>query len=111
MNKSSRAYPRLTPLVAAGLAGVLMLIAACASAPPAPDSALDAAKVAITNAEKAEAGQFAAAKLRRGAPKLACAAMPCEKKAWSWPNGSHRNAGAGRTRLREDGSGESRGSK
>ena len=73
MNKSSRANPRLPPLVAAGLAGLLMLIAACASAPPAPDSALDAAKVAISNAEKAEAGQFAAAELGEARTKLALA--------------------------------------
>ncbi len=73
MNKSSRATPRLPPLVAAGLVGLLMLIAACASAPPAPDSALDAAKVAISNAEKAEAGQFAAAELGEARDKLALA--------------------------------------
>ena len=73
MNKSYRATPRQPTLVAAGLACLLMLIAACASAPPAPDSALDAAKVAITNAEKAEAGQFAAAELGEARTKLALA--------------------------------------
>lgn len=73
MNKSSRANPGLPPLVAAGMVGLLMLIAACASTPPMPDSALDAAKVAISNAEKAEAGQFAAAELGEARGKLALA--------------------------------------
>src|SRR5688572_20440093 len=71
MNKSSRANPRLPPLIAAGLAGLLMLVAACASTPPVPDSALDAARVAISNAEKAEAGQFAGAELGEAREKLA----------------------------------------
>ena len=53
--------------------GMLMLFAAFASAPPAPDSALDAAKVAILNAEKAEAGQFAGAELGEAREKLAMA--------------------------------------
>jgi hypothetical protein len=73
MNKTFRANPRLRPYVAAGLMGVLMLLAACASTPPAPDSALDAAKVAISNAEKADAGQFAGAELGEAREKLAMA--------------------------------------
>ena len=73
MNTTSRVKPRLRPLIAAGLVGVLMLLAACASTPPAPDSALDAAKVAISNAEKADAGQFAGAELGEAREKLASA--------------------------------------
>jgi len=73
MNTTSRVKPRLRPLIAAGLVGVLMLLAACASMPPAPDSALDAAKVAISNAEKADAGQFAGAELGEAREKLASA--------------------------------------
>ena len=73
MNNTSRVNPRLRPLIAAGLMGVLMLLGACASMPPAPDSALDAAKVAISNAEKADAGQFAGAELGEAREKLASA--------------------------------------
>lgn len=73
MNTPSLAIPGLRPLVVAGLAGMFMLLAACASAPIAPDSALDAAKVAISNAEKAEAGQFASAELGEARDKLASA--------------------------------------
>ena len=73
MNNTSRVSPRLRPLIAAGLMGVLMLLGACASMPPAPDSALDAAKVAISNAEKADAGQFAGAELGEAREKLASA--------------------------------------
>ena len=63
--------PRL--LMTAGLAGILMLVGGCASTPPAPESALDAARVAISNAEKAEAGQFAGAELGEARQKLAMA--------------------------------------
>ena len=73
MNSTPRTITGLRPLVAAGLAGILMLVSACASAPPAPDSALDAAKVAISNADKADAGQYAGAELREAREKLASA--------------------------------------
>lgn len=55
------------------VAGLLMLVSACASAPPAPDSALDAAKVAISNAEKADASHYAGAELAEARQKLASA--------------------------------------
>lgn len=61
------------PLMTAGIACILMLVGACASTPPAPESALDAARVAISNAEKAEAGQFAGAELGEARQKLAVA--------------------------------------
>jgi uncharacterized membrane protein YeaQ/YmgE (transglycosylase-associated protein family) len=73
MNSTPREIPGLRPLVAAGLTGMFMFFAACASTPEAPDSALDAAKVAISNAEKAEAGQFASAELGEARDKLASA--------------------------------------
>lgn len=73
MNKSSRASPGRRPLVAAGLLGALMLVAACASTPPAPDSAIDAAKVAISNAEKADASHYAGTELSEARQKLTMA--------------------------------------
>jgi hypothetical protein len=60
-------------LITAGLAAILMLAGACASTPPAPESALDAARVAISNAEKADAGRFAGAELGEARDKLALA--------------------------------------
>jgi hypothetical protein len=73
MNKSSHVARFQRPLVGAVLAGVLVAIGACASAPPAPESALDAAKVAITNAEKADANRYAGAELGEAREKLALA--------------------------------------
>ena len=72
MNLSSRiAYlPRLrAPLIVAGV----LLLGACASTPPAPTSSLDAAKVAISNAERADAGHFAAGELTEARTRLASA--------------------------------------
>lgn len=71
MNPSSRPGPRFAALVVAIAAG--MLITACASSPPAPASALDAAKVAISNAEKADASRYAGAELGEARQKLASA--------------------------------------
>jgi hypothetical protein len=71
---TSRTHPSLFPFAAAALlVGLLMLVAGCASAPPAPDSALDAAKVAISNAEKADASHYAGAELGEARQKLALA--------------------------------------
>jgi hypothetical protein len=70
MNKSSQVTRFQRPLVGAVLAGVLVALGACASAPPAPESALDAAKVAITNAEKADANRYAGAELGEAREKL-----------------------------------------
>lgn len=63
--------PRL--LLAAGVIGILMLVGACASAPLVPDSALDGAKVAISNADKAGAGQYANADLAEARARLVLA--------------------------------------
>jgi len=57
---------------AAGLAGALM-IAACASTPPAPTGQLQAAQLAISNAERTEAGRYAAGELGEARTKLAYA--------------------------------------
>jgi uncharacterized membrane protein YeaQ/YmgE (transglycosylase-associated protein family) len=46
----------LRPLVTAGLAGVMMLVGASSPAPPAPESAFDAARIAISNTGNAAAG-------------------------------------------------------
>jgi|SRR6185437_2797968 len=65
--------PRGSPQrTAAGLAGVLML-AACASSPPAPTASLQAAQQAISTAERAEAGRYAAGELGEARTKLASA--------------------------------------
>lgn len=57
---------------AVGLMGMLIL-AACASTPPAPTANLQAAQQAISNAERAEAGQYAAGELGSARTKLASA--------------------------------------
>lgn len=73
MNMTSGIGRALRPLITAGFAGILMLLGACASTPTAPDSALDGARVAISNAEKAEAGRFAGPELGEARDKLALA--------------------------------------
>ena len=62
--------PRLG--IAAGIASALTLTA-CASTPPAPTAALQAAELAISNAERAEAGQYAAVELAEARTKFASA--------------------------------------
>ena len=71
MNVISQAHRR-PRLRTAGLSGVLLL-AACASAPPAPTARLQAAQLAISNAERADAGRYAAAELSEAREKLASA--------------------------------------
>ncbi len=58
-----------------GLAGLLgsVLLAGCASTPPAPVTSLDAARTAIVSAERFEAGRFAASDLSAARQKLALA--------------------------------------
>ncbi len=58
--------------MAAGLLGVLML-AACASTPPAPTANLQAARQAISEAERADAGRYAPEALGEARAKLASA--------------------------------------
>jgi len=58
--------------IATGLTAFL-LIAGCASTPPAPTATLQAAEQAISNADRAEAGRYAAAELSEARTKLASA--------------------------------------
>jgi homoserine acetyltransferase len=51
----------------------MLMVAACASTPPAPTASLDAARQAITNAEQANAGRYAAWELSEARIKLAAA--------------------------------------
>lgn len=73
MNKLTQTYPGARALAVLSLTAVLMLASACASTPPAPVAALDAAKVAISNAERADAGHFAGPELDEARQKLALA--------------------------------------
>jgi uncharacterized protein DUF4398 len=72
MNERSLARHGVSLLTAGALIGMLML-AACASTPPAPTASLDAAKQAISNAERADAGRYAAGELNEARIKLASA--------------------------------------
>lgn len=55
---------------AAGLVAATLLLGACATAAVAPTSALDAARVAIVNAEKMDASHYAGAELDAARQKL-----------------------------------------
>jgi hypothetical protein len=56
-----------------GLAAGLLLVGACASAPPAPTESLQAARGAIETAEKADAGRYASVELSEARKRLASA--------------------------------------
>jgi hypothetical protein len=71
MNAPSQALCGSRLRAAAGFTGMLML-AACASTPP-PTASLQAAHLAISNAERAEAGRYAPAELGEARSKLASA--------------------------------------
>jgi hypothetical protein len=51
----------------------MLILTACASTPPAPTASLDAAKQAISNAERADAGRYAAGELGAARTRLASA--------------------------------------
>jgi len=68
---------RILPL-AVGIAAVLL--AACASTPPAPTESLLAARTAIATAEKADAGRYAAQDLGAAREKLTAANSAVEMK-------------------------------
>jgi hypothetical protein len=70
MRTASRYKPGRRVSAAAGLMATTLLLAACASAPVAPTSSLEAARVAIANAERSNAGSHAAAELDRARQKL-----------------------------------------
>jgi hypothetical protein len=72
MNDRSPARHGVRLLTAVALIGLLSL-AACASTPPAPTASLDAAKQAISNAERADASRYAAEELSSARTRLASA--------------------------------------
>ena len=72
MNATSQAHRGSRVRIAAGLTGVLML-AACASTPPAPTASLQAAQLAISNAERTDASRYAPGELSEARTKLASA--------------------------------------
>ncbi len=79
MNVTSQARRRSRLPTAAGLLGVLML-AACASTPPAPTASLQAARQAISEAERADAGRYAPEELGLARTKLASADSAVNEK-------------------------------
>jgi hypothetical protein len=72
MNATSQAHRVSRPLTALGFTGVLLL-AACASTPPAPTANLQAAQQAIAAAERSEAARYAPGELSEAHTKLASA--------------------------------------
>lgn len=54
-------------------AAAMVLLCSCADTPPAPTAALDAARLAISNAERADAGRYAAGELAEARIKLSSA--------------------------------------
>lgn len=71
MNATSKTYRRARLSIALGLTGALML-GGCASLPP-PTASLQAARLAISDADRAEAGRYASAELGEARTKLASA--------------------------------------
>lgn len=67
MSKIHRNYRLLT---AAALAGAMLLVAACASAPTAPPASLNEASLAIEAAERVDASHYANAELDEARQKL-----------------------------------------
>jgi hypothetical protein len=70
MSKATRYHAGRQTAKIAGVVSTLVLLGACASAPIEPVSSLDAARAAITNAEKLDANQYAAAELDVARQKL-----------------------------------------
>ena len=71
MNPRLLTRMHLRSLIAA--TGTAIVLAACASTPPAPTAALAAAQTAISNADKAEAGKYAAGQLTEARDRLSSA--------------------------------------
>jgi hypothetical protein len=72
MNVTSQA-PRVPRLPRASAFAVVLLLAACASTPPAPTASLQAAKQAISEAERADASRYAPEEIGDARNKLAFA--------------------------------------
>ena len=66
---------------AAVLVTLALILPACASAPPAPTASLGAARLAIGNAEKADAGRYASPELSEARQKLASADLAVTEKS------------------------------
>jgi hypothetical protein len=82
MNRSTRKLlPARLPL-AAGLLACL-IVGACATVPPAPTANLQAAQQAIANAERVEAGRYAAGELGEARTRLASADTAVSAKQMS----------------------------
>ena len=75
MNPGSdtRRRPRTHAAAVATAVAAALMVAACASTPPAPTSQLQAAQLAISNAERTDAGRYAAGELGEARAKLASA--------------------------------------
>lgn len=78
MNATSQARRRSLMHMAVGFTGALMLVTsasfvACASTPPAPTASLEAARLAIANAEQVDASRYAGEELGEARAKLASA--------------------------------------
>lgn len=66
-------YKRVSLLPTAALMAGLLVLAGCATTPPAPEQALQAAEIAIGNAERNRAPEFAAPELIEARAKLTAA--------------------------------------
>ena len=71
MSDTSRQQAGFRFIAGAGLAGIALLLAACATVPEAPHAALAEAKVAINTAEKDNAAHYASADLTEARQRLA----------------------------------------
>jgi hypothetical protein len=71
MNSNQRDPMRMR-LAAVGVTAAL-LIGACASTPPVPSASLQAARQAVSDADRAQAGRYAASELAEARIKLASA--------------------------------------
>jgi type IV pilus biogenesis protein CpaD/CtpE len=74
-------HSRRSPLPKPVAIAAVLLLAACASTPPAPTASLQAAKQAISEAERADAGRYAPEELGDARTRLTSAdAAVAEKK-------------------------------
>jgi hypothetical protein len=79
MNETLLRLPDRRLRIAVGFAASVLIVAACASTPP-PTANLTAARSAITDAEKADAGHYAAPELGEARDKLRAADHAVEEK-------------------------------
>lgn len=63
----------VAPVAAVAIAWSTALVSGCASDPPAPTAALDGARLAISQAERNEAGRYAASDLAEARTRLSMA--------------------------------------